>query len=463
MQYSTEEVLTDILISNNLPTTNVRQSHNLLSEKELIAEEVRSVALSSVITDPSNATKLLLSAMNDNKHSWSQLTGYTREEVNYAFHNHGSHHELLDMDVTDIASHYVLLHFDAQNIEKESYQLEITGLFKKPRRFSLDDIMSFPKHTVQIVMECAGSDRVSAYPRFNHHSPWGLQPISQAEWTGCLLTDVLGTCQLSNEAVDLVFSGSDQGIESGKVVRYERSLNIQKDDILHDCLLVYAMNGQPLPKKHGYPLRLMVPGWYGMASVKYLVKIEAINKRFRGPGMTSYTYSIHEKDHDLIQPVTIIRPRAIIKYPGIAEFFTRNRYLTAGRHVLMGRAWVGGSTIRKNRTIIKIDQVSLSFDNGNTWNNAEIVKEATSPWGWCKWEYTWTVEPGIYTIFVRAYDSNNVGQPVWPEVEFWDYRGMGTIATQRLTVHVLPELCVGMESIQAAGVGDPKPIPRDHY
>ena len=261
--------------------------------------------------------------------------------------------------------------------------------------------------------------------------------------------DVLNTCgEFAQEAVDIVFTGSDTGIENGKVMSYQRSLNIANDDILDDCLLIYEMNGQPLPKKHGFPLRLMVPGWYGMASVKYLNKIEVIPYRFRGQAMTSYTYSIHPEDKQLIQPVTIIRPRAIMKWPGIAEFFTRNRYIAAGSTTIIGRCWVGGSTLRRKENIIYVAKVELSFDNGNTWVLAEITKRATSPWGWNKWEYVWQATPGLYNIFVRAIDSNNISQTVWPEQEFWDYRGMGVIACQRVTVHVIPELYVGLESVQ---------------
>jgi DMSO/TMAO reductase YedYZ molybdopterin-dependent catalytic subunit len=241
------------------------------------------------------------------------------------------------MDVTDIASHYVLLHFDAQNIDEQTYQLKIDGLVNNPKILTLDIIKQFSKQIVENVMEYAGSDRVSSFPRFNYHSPWGLQPISQASWTGCLLTDVLKYCGgIKETAVDIIFTGYDLGIESGKVIHYERSLNISSDNILEDCILAYEMNKQPLPKKHGFPLRLMVPGWYGMASVKYLKEIKVVPYRFTGSGMTSYSYSINPEDKQLLQPVTVIRPHAIIKLPGVAEFFTRNRYIAAGNNLLMG-------------------------------------------------------------------------------------------------------------------------------
>jgi DMSO/TMAO reductase YedYZ molybdopterin-dependent catalytic subunit len=150
--------------------------------KEFTAEVKRGVALTATTTGQvENAAQAMYKAMNDNQHSWTLNSGFTREEVDYAFHNHGSHHELLDMDITDIASHYVLLHFDAQNIPEETYKLEIKGLINKPITLTLSDIKKFPKKTTQIVMECAGSDRGSTFPSFNHHSPWGLQPIGQAE------------------------------------------------------------------------------------------------------------------------------------------------------------------------------------------------------------------------------------------------------------------------------------------
>lgn len=447
-----------------------------LTQKEKTAEEIRSVAFSAneikenlnlnqdINMAKTDALNLLYKSMNDNKHSWSLKDGYTKNEVDFALHNHGSHNELLDMDVTDIASHYVLLHFDAQNVPLDEYKLQIHGLIKNPMTFTLDNIKKFSKYNVQIVMECAGNDRTSTLPRFNHHNPWGLQAVGQAEWGGCLLMDVIKKCGgFSSGAVDVVFTGYDIGIEDGKVINYQRSLNIETDDILDDCYLIYEMNGQPLPKKHGFPLRLMVPGYYGMCSVKYLKHIDVIPYRFRGKAMVAYNYSIHPEDKELKQPVTIIRPRAIIRLPGISEFFTRNRYIQAGKINLEGRCWVGGSTVNRKVYTIDIAQVLLSFDNGETWNEAAITKKRTSAWGWNKWEYEWDAKPGLHTIIIRAIDTSGISQPVWPNIEFWDYRSMGTIAAQRITVHVLSELYVGLESVQLFDEKGPKPIDRRVY
>lgn len=178
----------------------------------------------------------------------------------------------------------------------------------------------------------------------------------------------------------------------------------------------------------------------------------------------TYTYSVHPEDKELLQPVTIIRPRAIIKWPGIAEFFTRNRYVKSGLTKLEGRCWVGGSTVRRKEHIVDIAKVELSFDNGDSWEETTITQQRTSPWGWNKWEYDWDATPGVHTIIVRATATDGVVQPTWPGPEMFDYRSMGTIAAQRITVHVVNELYVGLESIQSQEpTRDPKPADRKIY
>lgn len=445
---------------------NTKIKNKNMDERLIIPQKSQGVELAAdILSEKMDTSKaehqslnMLYSEMNNNFHKWSQ--NYSREEVDFAYHNHGAYAELLDNDVTDITGHYVSLHFDVQNIPIETYVLNVCDYVNEPKKFTLNEIKAFPKITLPCVLECAASGGSSSFPRFNSHSPWGMQAVSQSSWSGCLVSDIISACGgYKYGAKELIFTGSDTGVVNGKVVQYQMSLNIENDDILDDSFVAYEMNGQPIPLKHGFPVRLICPGYYGQYSVKYLTQIQVISSPFRGPFMKSYTHSIHPEDNNLIQPVTIIRPRALIKPPGLAEFFTRNRYLQAGIIDLEGRCWVGGSTIRRQKYIVDIAQVNLSFDHGQTWHSAQIVQHRASLWGWSKWTYKWTAKPGLYTIIIRATDTSAYEQPLYQSISSWNYHSLASNIAQRLTVHVVDNL--NTESIQASEqTRNPQPL--DH-
>lgn len=373
----------------------------MLNTKEIIAYESRGVALPSVIIQDNvnniNSKNAAMDLMLDKKQSLS----YTGNNVDYTVYNDQFHP--LDL-----------------------YKLKIQGLINTQMVFTLNQIKQYPKYKVTVVMECAGSP--STFPQFDYYSPLELQPIYQTEWTGCLLIDVIESLGgFKDDAGDILFIGADVEIDNGKVHNYQRSLNIDSDDIIDDCLLVYEMNGNPLSNKHGFPLRLIVPGWYGMASVKYLKEIKIIPYKF------NYKYQ-SSPDLELKQSVGIIRARAIINSPGISDLFTGIWYLKSGINLLQGQCWVGGSTYLRNTKIIDIASVELSFDSGNTWVRAEITEHRSSLWGWNKWEYLWNTSPGLYNIFIRAIDTDGVIQPTWSEQESLDYNV--TVACQRVTICV---------------------------
>jgi DMSO/TMAO reductase YedYZ molybdopterin-dependent catalytic subunit len=169
-----------------------------------------------------------------------------------------------------------------------------------------------------------------------------LEAVGNAEWTGTPLAPLLEEAGVEDDVVDLVFTGADHGLQGDVEQDYQRSLSVE--NAMHpDVMLAWEMNGQPLLPQHGAPLRLLVPGWYGMTSVKWLTRIEAVPDRFEGFQMLAYRKRDQADDEGI--DVTRIFPRSLMIPPGFPEFFTRTRIVDAGRIELTGRAWSGWGRI----------------------------------------------------------------------------------------------------------------------
>ena len=192
-----------------------------------------------------------------------------------------------------------------------------------------------------------------------------------------------------------------------------------------DALLVWAMNGAPLPPQHGAPLRLLVPGWYGMAQVKWLTRIDVLTEPFTGfQNATAYRLKVEAEDPGT--PVTRIRPRALVAPPGFPDFMTRERFVRAGVVPLSGRAWSGRAPVTG---------VQVSTDGGGTWDDATLAPaDPAHPFAWRAWSYDWTAAPGRWDLLARATDGEGA-QPVEPE---WNRQGMANNVVQRVPVTVLP-------------------------
>ena len=186
-------------------------------------------------------------------------------------------------------------------------------------------------------------------------------------------------------------------------------------------LLAYEINGQPLQPQHGFPLRLVVPGWYGMASVKWLDRIEAIAEPFQGSQMNFYRYT--QGGDDPGEPASLIKVRALMNPPGIPDFLTRIRLVQAGPVHLHGRAWAGR---------LEISRVEVSHYDAATWFEARL-EEALSPFAWRGWSSIWDARPGTYKLCVRATDSQGNTQPV---SQPWNSQGLGNNMVQSVEVVV---------------------------
>ena len=189
-----------------------------------------------------------------------------------------------------------------------------------------------------------------------------------------------------------------------------------------EMLLAYGINGQPLPPQHGFPLRLIVPGWYGMTHVKWLRAITAVAEPFTG-WQQEVAYHVRASEEDEGEPVTRIRPRSLMVPPGIPDFFSRLRYVEPGPCRLEGRAWSGRAPISR---------IEVSQDGGGTWADAALG-EPVGDFAWRGWEYQWDAFPGEHELCCRATDEAGNVQPLDPE---WNWDGVCNNAVQRVRVVV---------------------------
>jgi len=342
----------------------------------------------------------------------------TAEELQLATRNRGMPLEGLRYDLTPTGMHYLLTHFDIPAIDPASYRLEIGGNVGRPLTLSLDDIRSRPSRTIPVTMECAGNGRARLMPR-PISNPWLVEAIGTAEWSGTSLRDVLADAEVRPDTVEVVFTGADHGVQGEVEQDYARSLPLEETE-RPEVMLAYEMHGRPLEPQHGAPLRLLVPGWYGMTSVKWLTRIDAVTEPFQGyQQIESYRYKQREDERG--EGVTRIRVRALMIPPGYPDFLTRRRFVDRGAVVIRGRAWNGTAPIVR---------VEVGVDD--EWGEAK-VEPPIGEFAWCGWSYAWEAAPGEHTLSCRATDAEGRTQPL---EQPWNYQGMGNNMVQRVPVTV---------------------------
>jgi sulfane dehydrogenase subunit SoxC len=346
--------------------------------------------------------------------------GISLAELQLAARNHGMPLEALRHEITPLGLHYLLVHYDIPVVDPDRYRLTITGRVRTELTLSLDELKAREAVTAPVTMECAGNGRALLEPR-PVSQPWLAEAVGTASWTGVRLQSLLAEAGIEDGAVEVVFTGLDRGVEGGVEQLYERSLTVtdaQRDDVM----LAYACNGAPLPPQHGFPLRLLVPGWYGMTSVKWLERITVVDEPFTGYQMVT-GYRMRADADDDGTPVTRMAPRSLLAPPGIPDFMTRKRFLAPGRHRLEGRAWSGWGPIL---------QVEVSTDGGETWEPATLG-EPPGPAAWAPFAYDWDAAEGDHVLCARAQDVTGRTQPDSPP---WNVGGYANNAIQRVPVTV---------------------------
>jgi len=346
--------------------------------------------------------------------------GITLDELRLAARNHALPLEMLREPITPTGLHYLLIHFDIPAVDVATWRLEIGGLAERRLELTIDDVRSRPARTLQVTLECAGNGRALLSPR-SQSQPWLTEAVGTAEWTGTPLAPLLEEAGIPANALEVVFTGLDRGVQGGVEQDYERALPLA-DARRDEVLLAYEMNGAPLLPQHGYPLRVIVPGWYGMTHVKWLRSVTVIGERFRG-WQQDVSYRMRQAEEEQGEPVRRILPRSLLVPPGIPEFADRSRIVEAGPCLLQGRAWSGlGPVVR----------VDVSSDGGASWRDAELDREAPE-FAWRGWTYEWVAEPGEHELCCRATDATG---NVQPDVAEWNLDGFCNNAVQRVPVTV---------------------------
>jgi DMSO/TMAO reductase YedYZ molybdopterin-dependent catalytic subunit len=336
--------------------------------------------------------------------------------------------EALQQQIIPNELFYIRNHWrEPPKLDAAAYRLGIAGEVAHPLSLSLQDLQSLPERRLQVTFECCGNSPVPDYwakqTRAVMEKVSGHGIMGNAEWTGVSLAEVLERAGLKSGAVEVVFTGADHGpdevVGDPAEVTYERSLPAAK--AMHpDTLLAYAMNGELLPQQHGFPLRLVVPGWYGMTSVKWLVGIRALDRPFdgfyqkerymvmNGPGASSFYTYLNE-----------MKVKSIITNPMPGEVVPVAPYRVAGA------AWSG------EREMVRVE---VSTDGGQSWQEARLLPR--TGYSWYRWELLWQPPAaGQYILMARATNSIGESQPM----EFpnqWDGRSYGNNMVFRHPVEV---------------------------
>ena len=342
---------------------------------------------------------------------------YTAEEVALAARNRGMPLEALRHELTPAGLHYLLIHFDIPPAEATTWRLHFKGLFNKPFSLSVEEMRRLAPTTLRVTMECAGNGRGQLSPRYPS-VPWLEEGVSTADWTGVPLAALLQQAALSPLAKEIVFHGADRGFDAGVEHHFARSLAVPQA-MSDEVLVAYAMNGVPLPPQHGAPLRLVVPRWYGMASVKWLQAIEAIDCPFDG-FQQERGYHFRRRADEKGEPCTLMRVNCLMVPPGIPDFYSRRRTVEAGEVALTGRAWSGSAPIAR---------VQWALDGD--WRDANLAPSRELCWR--GWSAEWPATPGTYQLACRATDAAGNVQPLEAP---WDLSGFGNNGVQRIQVTV---------------------------
>ena len=342
---------------------------------------------------------------------------FTQDELALASRNSGMPLEALRYDLTPAGLHYLLIHFDIPATDPATWQLRIEGLVSEPRSFSLAELQRMPASTVRVTMECAGNGRGQTSPRYPS-MPWLEEGVSTAEWTGVPLSFLFKKIRVKESVQEFVFHGMDRGIDRGIEHTFSRSL-VPSEAMRKDVLVAYAMNGQPLLPQHGAPLRLVVPDWYGMASVKWLERIEAIDHAFDGVQQAG-SYHFRAAAGEKGAPCTRMRVNSLMVPPGFPDYYGRRRTVDAGSVDIIGRAWSGDAPVKR-----------VEFAVNGVWQDA-LLDPAPGAHAWRRWTVRWNAPRGAHELRCRATDETGAAQPLDPP---WDVTGFGNNAAQRVEVN----------------------------
>lgn len=318
--------------------------------------------------------------------------------------------ELLEGLITPNHLFYVRNHFPVPQIDVRNYELAVSGAVQHPCTLNYEQLRAMPSETRVATLECAGNGRVFLEPAAKGVQ-WQSGAVGTAEWTGVPLSALLHRACPHDEACEVVFEGMDKGVPKEEPIppgetTYARSIPLSK---VQDVLIVYAMNGEDLSPQHGFPLRAIVPGHYGMASVKWLSSIRVTTAAFQGYFQTTdYAYWADNAGGDPQRiPLSEMSLKSQIARPQIDELIPPN-----SQYCVCGAAWSAG----------QVEAVEFSADDGETWHAAQLLDPA-QPGVWQRWQFEWHVPatPGVCTLRSRARDLAGNLQPGQHDQRYGSY------------------------------------------
>ena len=325
--------------------------------------------------------------------------------------------------ITPVDHFFVRTHVSVPNVDIASWQLQVDGNVANPLMLSMGDLRSMPSVEIVAVLECAGNSRSFFDPPVAGIQ-WTHGAVGNGRWRGVRLADVLKRAGIKDGTVEILFDGADVPI--GTMADFQRSIPLAK--ALHpDTLLAYDMNGQPLPIKHGFPLRVIVPGWAGDSWMKWVTSVRVLSEPSTGWWMkNAYLYPLQPVTPgstvppEAMTPVTSLRIKSVISFPSPSMSLPISKPI-----VIRGAAWSGDAG--------NVKDVSVSIDRGRTWKTARLTGPATR-FGWRLWEFAWTPSSeGQHVLLARASDSKGNVQPIGAE---WNPGGYLWNAVARVDISV---------------------------
>jgi DMSO/TMAO reductase YedYZ molybdopterin-dependent catalytic subunit len=347
--------------------------------------------------------------------------------------------------ITPIEHFFVRTHVYVPAVNATEWRLEVTGEVATPLALSMQDLKKLPAVELVSVAECAGNGRGFYEPPVPGLQ-WANGSVGNGRWRGARLADVLKQAGVKNSAREILFDGAD--VPLGTMPDFQRSIPVKKA-LDSNTLLAYEMNGETLPQKHGFPLRVVAPGWASDSWVKWLTSVRVLDKEHDGFWMKS-AYRHPGKavapgtavPPEQMQPVTSLRVKSVIAAPADGA-----QVLAGQPLAIRGVAWAGDAG--------PITAVDVSVDGGRTWKPAALDPGQQTQFGWRQWELNWTPsQQAYYTILARARDAAGNTQPFYQE---WNPSGYGWNVVPRVGVDVVDKLSAAPPPAQPASILTTRP------
>ena len=356
----------------------------------------------------------------DDRHEEDDLTAEIHPDdrrvlVRESPYNAESAPPALGAPITPAGAHFVRCNFDVPDLDPARHLIAVDGAVADAFTLAAAELPSLPQRSVTATLECAGNGRLDMSP-LPAGDPWARGAVSTASWTGVPLSVLLDRAGLRDDVVEILVSGADRGTPAGarEETRFCRALPLDKA-LDPNVILAIEMNGRPLPTEHGAPARLVVPGWYGMASVKWVARIAALTEPFAGWFQRErYVYQVGRER----RPVDVMRVKSLIVAPEAGAGVAR------GRVEVWGWAWSGAAPVAA---------VDVAVDDG-PWQAAKL-EPALAPHAWRRFSALVTLDaPGRHVVCARARDA--AGR-VQPEAASWNERGYGNNAIAPVSFYVV--------------------------